>query len=83
MVVEREGYVGAAGRQVARHQAPTGPVQAIVHREVGPATDLHCLHALLHTAKTKRQCNARTCHEIMVLTFKLTLTKHHICYLFL
>ena len=65
VVVEREGYVGAAGRQVARHQAATRPIQAVVHREVGPATDLHCLHALLHTAMTKRQCYARTCHEIM------------------
>ena len=55
MVIEREGDVGAARRKIARHEAPTRPIHAVVHGQVGPATYLHRLHALLHTAMTNTQ----------------------------
>ena len=55
VVVEGEGDVGGGRGQVARHQARTRSVEAVKHRQVGPTTYLHCLHALFDTVDRETQ----------------------------
>lgn len=65
VVVEGESDVGRGGRQVARHQSRTRPIQTIVDGQVGSPADLHRLHALLDTARINTQVS-----EVTVTTYR-------------